>query len=204
MKTHRRTHRTAPRAFTARAFAQRAWLGAWLSVSAAACSGASSKPAQDARSQAVAAAPVPTAQEVIARAEATVRSGVLLAQDVRERLADSRRGVDIIRTTCLDDTRTEIDVNVRTAQSHLDALRAASELERRKHEATVLEILGQRLRSLRTEADQCAGQGLYDTARVGLVAEIQPGVLPATQAQVRPAPVAPAAVNPPPPTSEAR
>jgi hypothetical protein len=171
-----------------------------LLCTALACSGATpaSVPPRDART-ASPAATAPTAEQLAASGEAIVRRGMLIAQTVRKKLEDARRGVDIIKATCLDDKRTEIDVNVRTAEARLGTLQRAADRERRLHEHTVLGVLDRRLQTLAAEAAQCLGQAMYDTGQLRLVAEADPALVPFEETPSQPPVIEPAGVVPPPP-----
>ena len=104
--------------------------------------------------------------------------GTTLAQTVRRMLEEARKEADIIKITCLDNKLTQIDVNNRTAEARLDALKKAVDNDRRTHEFTVLTVIGQKLQVLDQEAHQCVGQSMYDTGATKVVTEIDTNMLP--------------------------
>jgi hypothetical protein len=107
-----------------------------------------------------------------------VRKGETTGRSVRRMLDEARKAADIIRVTCLNDKLTQINANLKTAQSRLTALQAAVDPDRRAHEYTVLSVLGQKLQVLDREAQQCVGQGMYDTGETKVITEIDPDMLP--------------------------
>ncbi|MEY4581710.1 MAG: hypothetical protein RL701_6413 [Pseudomonadota bacterium] len=139
-------------------------------------------------------------QEQVASAETMVSRGGVLSQRVTQMLDDARREADVIRVTCLNDKLTQINANLRTAQSRLASLQKTVDLDQRNHEMTVLTVLGQKLQVLDQEANQCVGQDLYETGATKVVTDIDTSKLPIyennpteTQLQV---PTAPSLVGP--------
>lgn len=119
-----------------------------------------------------------TPQELSTQGETVVRRGTVVSQMVRNMLEEARKEADIIKITCLDDKLTQINVNLRTAESRLDALHKAVDPDRRIHEYTVLTVLGQKLQVLDQEAHQCVGQAMYETGATKVVTEIDTNKLP--------------------------
>jgi hypothetical protein len=117
-------------------------------------------------------------EELTAEGETVVHRGTSVSQAVRNMLEEARKESDIIKITCLDDKLTQINVNLRTAESRLDALRKAVDPDRRMHEYTVLTVLGQKLQVLDQEAHQCVGQAMYETGATKVVTVIETGTLP--------------------------
>lgn len=149
------------------------WLIVVLSAGAAAAQG----PAQS--------APPPqappkraTLAEMVQGGSAVVRKGEGTARSVRAMLEEARKAADIIRVTCLNDKLTQINANLKTAQVRLAALREAVDPDRQSHEYTVLNVLGQKLQVLDREAQQCVGQGMYDTGETKVITEIDSDMLP--------------------------
>jgi hypothetical protein len=117
-------------------------------------------------------------QELVAQGNVILQRGSATSQSVRKMLDNARKEADIIKITCLDDKLTRIDVNLRTAESRLDALKKAVDPDRRTHEFTVLTVVGQKLEVLDQEAHQCVGQAMYETGATKVVTEIDTGMLP--------------------------
>jgi hypothetical protein len=110
--------------------------------------------------------------------EGIVQRGNVLSQRVSQMLDEARRETDMIRVTCLNDKLTQVNANLRTAQSRLAALQKAPDKEQRDHEYTVLSVLGQKLQVLDQEANQCVGQDLYETGPTKIVTEIDTSLMP--------------------------
>jgi hypothetical protein len=110
-------------------------------------------------------------------------------------LEEARREADIIRVTCLNDKLTQANANMRTAQSRLTAFENATDPEQKSHEATVLNVLGQKFQLLDQEANRCVGQDLYETGSTKVLTEIDTAYLPfeedPTSPPPPPAPVVP-------------
>jgi hypothetical protein len=78
----------------------------------------------------------------------------------------------------LNDKLTQINANLRTAQSRYASLQRIVDAEQRKHELTVLSVLGQKLQVLDQESNQCVGQDLYETGPTKITTEIDTSLLP--------------------------
>jgi hypothetical protein len=111
---------------------------------------------------------------VLQRAEA-------LAQHITQMLDEARRDADIIRVTCLNDKLTQVNANMRTAQSRSAAFDNATTPEQRNHEATVMNVLGQKFQVLEQEANRCVGQDLYEAGSTKVLTEIDTALLPFEQ-----------------------
>lgn len=116
--------------------------------------------------------------EQVTAADAIVSRGTSLSQRVTQMLDDARREADVIRVTCLNDKLTQINANMRTAQSRYASLQRTVDADQRKHELTVLSVLGQKLQVLDQEANQCVGQDLYETGPTKITTEIDTSLLP--------------------------
>jgi hypothetical protein len=111
-------------------------------------------------------------------AEQIVQRGTNLSQRVSTMLDEARRDADMIRVTCLNDKLTQINANLRTAQSRLASLQKAIDVDQRNHELTVLTVLGQKMQVLDQESNQCVGQDLYETGPTKVTTEINTSLLP--------------------------
>jgi hypothetical protein len=111
-------------------------------------------------------------------AEAMIARANTLSQRVAQMLDDARRDADVIRVTCLNDKLTQINANLRTAQSRHATLLRTVDIDQRRHELTVLSVLGQKLQVLDQESNQCVGQDLYETGPTKITTEIDTSLLP--------------------------
>lgn len=143
----------------------------------------------------------PTAAEQQAIARSAVQRGSVLAQRITAMLEEARREADIIRVTCLNDKLTQVNANMRTAQTRIAAFEAAADPETRNHEATVLGVLGQKFTILDQEANRCVGQDIYDTGSTKVQTEIDTAKLPFETDVATPTPPPPSAVPELPPFS---
>jgi hypothetical protein len=177
--------------------ARKAWIYLSLFASVAAVGGASAQPEQPAQ----AGQPGDQAVEVAAQRDVSLTPQQMLAEAnkylpameqgaaaVRRQLTKAREERDVVKTLCLDDKRTQIDVAIRSAEDRMVSLRsavAASDNDRAKHEFTVLQVLRDRLRTLVSEANQCIGEevGFVGDSRVTVdidpnIPETDPSVFP--------------------------
>lgn len=89
------------------------------------------------------------------------------AGGVRKMLEEARRQRDVVRTLCLNDKLSQIDVAIRSGRDRRGQLQAAvnrNDAELTNHEFTILTVLRQRTEQLVAEANQCIG---VDSAFVG-------------------------------------
>jgi hypothetical protein len=98
---------------------------------------------------------------------------------VRRQLERARQQRDVVKTLCLNDKLTQIDVALRTSRDRYTSLRAAvarADGDRSKHEYTVLQVLRDRIRALVSEANQCIGEetGFIGESRVTV--DIDPNI----------------------------
>jgi hypothetical protein len=140
------------------------------------------------------AAPAPTAAEQVGIARSAVQRGSVLAQRISAMLEEARREADIIRVTCLNDKLTQVNANMRTAQTRMTAFETAADPETRNHEATVLGVLGQKFTILDQEANRCVGQDIYDTGSTKVQTEIDTAKLPFEEDVTTPTPPPPSAI----------
>jgi hypothetical protein len=143
----------------------------------------------------------PNSAEQAAAARSAVQRGAVLAQRISSMLEEARREADIIRVTCLNDKLTQVNANMRTAQSRMTAYETATDPDQRNHEATVLAVLGQKFQALDQEANRCVGQDVYDTGSTKVQTEIDTAKLPFEEDVGTPAPPPPSAIPELPPFS---
>jgi hypothetical protein len=96
---------------------------------------------------------------------------------VTQMLDEARRERDIIRVTCLNDKSTQINANLTSVVARSESLRQAVQTnddDRRNHEFTILTVLGQKVRTLEQEANQCLGQDIFETGDARVETSIDP------------------------------
>lgn len=83
------------------------------------------------------------------------------ATTVRRQLALAREQKDVVKALCLNDKLNQIDLAIRTAQDRVTGLEAAvsaNDVERSRHQYTVVLVLRDRVTTLVSEANQCIGE----------------------------------------------
>jgi len=85
------------------------------------------------------------------------------AGTVRRQLDGAREQRDVVKSLCLSDKLSQIDVATRSAKDRQTSLQAAAlrnDAELSNHEFTMLTVLRQRTEQLIAEANQCIGEDL--------------------------------------------
>ena len=83
------------------------------------------------------------------------------SKTVSKMLEDARAARDVVKTLCLNDKLSQMDVAIRSAKDRKAALTIAAnrnDQELSNHEFTILTVLRQRHDQLTAEANQCIGQ----------------------------------------------
>ncbi len=83
------------------------------------------------------------------------------ADHVGRMLRDARNKKDVVKTLCLDDKLSQMNVAARSATDRVAAIEAAAKAgntERVGHDNAVLEALAARGTALSAEANQCIGE----------------------------------------------
>jgi DNA-binding FrmR family transcriptional regulator len=83
------------------------------------------------------------------------------AAGVRRMLEEARRQRDVVKTLCLNDKLSQIDVAIRSARDRKTQHQSAvsrNDAELSNHEFTILTVLRQRTEQLVAEANQCIGE----------------------------------------------
>jgi hypothetical protein len=83
------------------------------------------------------------------------------AGGVRKMLEEARKQRDVVKTLCLNDKLSQIDVAIRSGRDRRTALQAAvtrNDAELSNHEFTIMTVLRQRSEQLVAEANQCIGE----------------------------------------------
>jgi len=107
---------------------------------------------------------------------------------VRRQLERARTARDVVKSLCLNDKLSQIDVAGRTAKDRQSALQAAvqrGDTELSNHEFTIMTVLRQRAEQLVAEANQCLGEEVAFVGQTQVTAEINPN-LPAEDTTMYP------------------
>ena len=80
---------------------------------------------------------------------------------IRRQLSEARAQRDVVKTLCLNDKLSQVDVAIRSAKDRQQSLQLAaarSDAELSTHEFTILTVLRQRGEQLTAESNQCIGE----------------------------------------------
>jgi hypothetical protein len=94
---------------------------------------------------------------------------------VRRQLERARTSRDVVKSLCLNDKLSQIDVAGRTAKDRQSALQAAvqrSDMELSNHEFTIMTVLRQRAEQLVAEANQCLGEEVAFVGQTQITTEV--------------------------------
>lgn len=102
-----------------------------------------------------------TPQEQSAQADMHLARMESARDTVRRALMSAREERDVVKTLCLNDKLSQLNVAVSSAQERRDALTSAvkqGDADLASHEFSILSVLRQRSDQLATEANQCIGE----------------------------------------------
>jgi hypothetical protein len=103
------------------------------------------------------------------------------ASGVRKMLEEARRQRDVVKTLCLNDKLSQIDVAIRSARDRRGQLQAAvsrNDAELSNHEFTIMTVLRQRTEQLVAEANQCIGEESAFVGDTRTTVQIDPQIPP--------------------------
>jgi hypothetical protein len=146
-----------------------------------------------------------TPEQQAAEAESIVSFASNASQTVGRRLQSARQQHDVVKTLCLNDKLSQVDVAGKSAQDRRGAHAAAvgrHDTELANHEFTILTVLKQRIEQLMTEANQCIGEEAAYTGATTTFTTVDPNLPPDEPPPFMPiepvnVPTAPIEVNPP-------
>jgi hypothetical protein len=98
---------------------------------------------------------------------------------IRRQLDTARQGRDVVRSLCLSDKLSQVDVAARSAKDRQTALQAAvqrNDTELANHEFTILTVLRQRTEQLGAEANQCIGEEVAFVGQTQVVTVVDPNL----------------------------
>jgi hypothetical protein len=118
-------------------------------------------------------------QDELAQADATISRMAQQSATVRRQLDQARQGRDVVRSLCLSDKLSQVDVAARSARDRQAALQAAvqrGDTELANHEFTILTVLRQRSEQLGAEANQCIGEEVAFVGQTQVVTVVDPNM----------------------------
>jgi hypothetical protein len=116
-------------------------------------------------------------QEQLAEADRMLARMEQSAAGVRKMLQQAREQKDVVKTLCLNDKLSQIDVAIRSARDRKTSLQAAAgrnDTELTNHEFTILTVLRQRAEQLTAEANQCIGEEAAFIGETKVVTTVDP------------------------------
>jgi hypothetical protein len=122
-------------------------------------------------------------QDELAQADAVLTRMDQASGTVRRQLERARSARDVVKSLCLNDKLSQIDVAARSAKDRQGALQAAvqrNDAELSNHEFTIMTVLKQRAEQLSAEANQCLGEEVAFVGQTQVQTEINPN-LPETE-----------------------
>jgi hypothetical protein len=118
-------------------------------------------------------------QEELQQADVALTRMDQAAGTVRRQLEAARAARDVVKTLCLNDKLSQIDVATRSARDRQASLQAAvqrNDTELANHEFTVLTVLRQRAEQLNAEANQCIGEEVAFVGQTQVSTTIDPNL----------------------------
>jgi hypothetical protein len=122
-------------------------------------------------------------QDELAQADSILTRMDQASGTVRRQLERARTARDVVKSLCLNDKLSQIDVAARSAKDRQSALQAAvqrNDAELSNHEFTIMTVLKQRAEQLAAEANQCLGEEVAFVGQTQVNTEINPN-LPDTE-----------------------
>jgi hypothetical protein len=101
------------------------------------------------------------------------------AGTVRRQLEQARGARDVVKTLCLNDKLSQIDVAGRSGRDRQAALQSAAQrndVELANHEFTILTVLRQRVEQLGAEANQCIGEEIAFVGQSEVTTQVDPNL----------------------------
>jgi hypothetical protein len=96
---------------------------------------------------------------------------------IRKQLDTARQARDVVKSLCLSDKLSQVDVAGRSAKDRQSALEAAvqrADAELANHEFTIISVLGQRVTQLMAEANQCIGEEVAFVGQTEVITTVEP------------------------------
>jgi len=143
-------------------------------------------------------------QDELAQADQAIARMDQASNAVRHQLEAARQARDVVKTLCLNDKLSQIDVAARSGRDRQAALQAAvqrNDAELANHEYAILTVLRQRAEQLSAEANQCIGEEVAFVGQTEVTTQINPNLPSEETASYPPLEIPPPAVVPPPPVS---
>ena len=122
-----------------------------------------------------------TPQEQLAEAGKHLARMEQASTSVRRMLEEARRQRDVVKTLCLNDKLSQVNVATRSARDRRQQLQAAvnrNDAELSNHEFTIMTVLRQRVEQLVAEANQCIGEEAAFIGDTRTTVSVDPSIPP--------------------------
>lgn len=120
-----------------------------------------------------------TPQEELRQGDAIVSRIEHSAAIIRKLLDAARQARQVIKSICLSDKLSQVDVAGRSTKDRQTSLQAAvqrGDTELANHEFTIMTVLRQRVEQLSAEANQCLGEEVAFIGQTQVITEINPNL----------------------------
>jgi hypothetical protein len=100
-------------------------------------------------------------QEMLNEANADLARMVASSGTVRRQLEKARTSRDVVKTLCLNDKLSQVDVTTRSAQDRVSAMQssiAQGDVEGARHHYSIFKAHAQHAQQVGAEANQCVGE----------------------------------------------
>lgn len=124
---------------------------------------------------------------------------------IRKQLDAARQARDVVKSLCLSDKLSQVDVAGRSTKDRQTALEAAvqrGDAELANHEFTIVTVLGTRVDQLMAEANQCLGEEVAFVGQTEIIVTVNPNIVGEDPTGFPPLP--PIVVTTPPPCTSCR
>jgi hypothetical protein len=139
-------------------------------------------------------------QDELAQADQAIGRMDQASNAVRHQLEAARQARDVVKTLCLNDKLSQIDVAARSGRDRQAALQAAvqrNDVELSNHEFAILTVLRQRAEQLSAEANQCIGEEVAFVGQTEVTTQVNPNLPTEETASYPPLEIPPVVVLPP-------
>jgi hypothetical protein len=120
-----------------------------------------------------------TPQEQLERADQILARMEQASTAIRHQLEQARAQRDVVKSLCLNDKLSQVDVAVRSARDRKSALQSAvgrNDVELANHEFTIMTVLRQRSEQITAEANQCIGEDVAFVGQTQVVTQVDPNL----------------------------
>lgn len=120
-----------------------------------------------------------TPKEMLDKVRSMIPEMDRLRATVSEQLADAKKKKDVVKALCLDDKVKQMKLATDTAKDRVVDLTAATtqnDIDRSKHEFTVIQVLRERVQTLVAEAQQCIGEETGFVGNTDITVDIDPAI----------------------------